>query len=129
MEKTNNKIPNINNIIAFIEKAMKKNLDITCNCDRRGQFTLTVYKDDDNSLSIDRFIDYNTNKYNIDITKSRLNSVNIEETSELDVANLNIVVLKAKEYSNNKIIEYFNNFFNNNAPIRNINDIDEEGDE
>ena len=98
-------------IIAFIEKAIKNNLNIRTTNRNWGEISeacIYIYKSDDSEISI-QYISEKSN-HNLSITKGYLDWVTIE-VSEMDIARFKVEILKAQEYSKNKVIEYFNSFF------------------
>ena len=107
----------MNDIIAFIEKAMKENLNIRTTHRKWGssieEYVINVYSSDEEVFAIQYINGGNPNKGNsiIQISKELLDWVDIE-VSEMDVALFKVEVLKAEKYSKNKVIEDFNNFFN-----------------
>ena len=117
----------MNDIVAFVEKAMRNNLNI--------EAYETQYNDgsQDNDIVIHLENDYfRFNLYTYGKTQyltiyKDLNSFKIPNISELDIANFRLLVLKAKEYSENKVLESFNNFFSNEEKNI-INDLDDEND-
>jgi hypothetical protein len=120
----------MNDVIAFIEKAMKENLNIqTCTVKYDGVeccYMVYVWNNDEKYINI--AITSTGNKFTIQLLKKSLDAVNIE-TTEMDVALFKVEFLKVQEYSKNKVIEYFNNFFNSDeAKPTTINDLDNEDD-
>ena len=112
----------MSDIIAFIEKAMKESLDIKIiECGQNVE--IRIYGVDNKRFSIDLFND----KY-ILLKGSHDISVVIK-MSEMDFALFKVEILKVKEYSENKVIEYFNNFFEEEGfKPTTINDLDNEDD-
>lgn len=116
MEKT----ISMNDVIAFIEKAMENNLDINM----MSNVDLTIYE------SESKYITFWLSSENIlAITKPRCNEYRIENISELDLSTYKYLCAKVKEYSKNKILKYFNTFFEEiDSKPRTINDLDNEDD-
>ena len=116
----------INDIIAFVEKAMQENLNIR-KWDNFEELSITIYDPEEypNGFSISCFSENNSSK--IQMTETYSNWVDIE-TSEMDIAQFRVLVLKADEYSKNKVIEKFKNFFNNETreKILNINNLNDD---
>ena len=125
----------MNDIIAFIERAMKENLNIRTTHRKWGsnleEYAINVYNSDEELFVIQYLnTEEKPSKKNnaIQISKGLLDWVDIE-VSEMDIALFEVEVLKAQEYSKNKVIEAFNNFFNTDkAKPTTINDLDNEDD-
>lgn len=123
----------MNDIIAFIERAMELNLNIRTThneCKNIESYGIDVHKEDDSSLSI-LYIKEQKNPENISlsITTNYLDWVKIENISELDIANFKVIILKAERYSKNKVLDYFNNFFKEEeSKLTDINDLDDKED-
>ena len=122
----------MNDIIAFIEKAMKENLDIRTTHREWGsnfeEYVINVYNSDEELFVIQYLNEGSSNKKNnvIQISKSLLNWVDIE-VSEMDIALFKVEILKAEKYSKNRVIEAFNNFFEkDNSKPTTINDLDND---
>jgi len=114
-----NKLKNItmvtmNDIIAFIERAMKENLNIRTTHRNWGSFeeyVINIYNSNEDLFLIQYLhTDLNENKNSVQISKGLLDWVDIE-VSDMDIALFKVEVLKAEKYSKNKVIEAFNNFF------------------
>ena len=125
----------MNDIIAFIEKAMKENLDIRTThrewSSNFEEYVISIYNSNE-ELFVIQYLSTkeNLNKKDniIQISKGLLNWVDIE-VSEMDIALFKVEVLKAQEYSKNKVIEAFNNFFEkDSSKLTTINDLDNEDD-
>ncbi len=120
----------MNDIIAFIERAMKENFDIRTTCREWDsdikEYVINIYNSNEDLFVIQYL---NTKKENtIQISKGLLDWVDIE-VSEMDIALFKVEVLKAQEYSKNKVIESFNNFFEkDSSKPTTINDLDNEDD-
>ena len=125
----------MNDIIAFIERAMKENFNIRTshrewNSDFE-EYVISIYNSNE-ELFVIQYLSTkeNLNKKDniIQISKGLLNWVDIE-VSEMDIALFKVEVLKAQEYSKNKVIEAFNNFFEkDSSKLTTINDLDNEDD-
>ena len=123
----------MNDIIAFIEKAMKENLDIRTThrewSSNFEEYVINVYNSDEELFVIQYLNGGSSNKKNnnvIQISKSLLDWVDIE-VSEMDIALFKVEILKAEKYSKNKVIEAFNNFFEkDNSKPTTINDLDND---
>ena len=112
----------MSDIIAFVEKAMKESLDIKV-IDYGQNATIRLYGVDNKCFDIDLFND----EY---IILRGSHDVSIEiKMSEMDLALFKVEILKIKKYSENKVIEYFNNFFEEeDSKPTTINDLDSEDD-
>ena len=123
----------MNDIIAFIEKAMKENLNIRTTHRKWGsnleEYAINVYNSDEELFVIQYLnTEEKPSKKNnvIQISKGLLDWVDIE-VSEMDIALFKVEVLKAQEYSKNKVIEAFNNFFEkDNSKPTTIDDLDND---
>lgn len=109
----------MNDIIAFVEKAMECNLNI-------GVWSgnnITIYDNNGNGE-----IEFSIINNRINIITNHLNRY-IEETklSDLDISAFEFLCARVKNYSQNKSLEYFNNFFKD-AKIISINDLDDKED-
>ena len=124
----------MNDIIAFIERAMKENLNIRTTHREWGsnleEYVIHIYNSNEDLFLIQYL---SSNKENVDgksnsiqISKGLLDWVDIE-ISEMDIALFKVEVLKAEKYSKNKVIEAFNNFFGEEEnKVVNINDLDND---
>ena len=124
----------MNDIIAFIERAMKENLNIRTTHREWGsnleEYVIHIYNSNEDLFLIQYL---SSNKENVDgksnsiqISKGLLDWVDIE-VSEMDIALFKVEVLKAEKYSKNKVIEAFNNFFGEEEnKVVNINDLDND---
>lgn len=112
----------MNDIIAFVEKAMKENLDIKV-IDYGQNAAIRLYGVDKKRFGIDLFND----EY---ITLKGSHDASIEiKISEMDLALFKVEILKMKKYSENKVMKYFNNFFEEeDSKPTTINDLDSEDD-
>ena len=112
----------MNDIIAFVEKAMKENLDIKV-IDYEENAVIRFYDVDNKWFGIDL-------SNNECITLKGSHDVSIEiKMSEMDIALFKVEILKMKKYSENKVMEYFNNFFEEeDFKPTTINDLDSEDD-
>ena len=125
----------MNDIIAFIERAMKENLNIRTTHRKWGsnleEYAINVYNSDEELFVIQYLnTEESLNKKDniIQISKGVLDWVDIE-VSDMDIALFKVEVLKAQEYSKNKVIEAFNNFFDKEETrFKDINDLDNEDD-
>ena len=123
----------MNDIIAFIERAMKENLNIRTVYRNRGsnfgEYIINVYNSNEELFVIQYLnTEESSNKKNniIQISKGLLDWVDIE-VSEMDIALFKVEILKAEKYSKNKVIEAFNNFFEkDNSKPTTINDLDND---
>jgi len=120
----------MNDVIAFIEKAMKENLDIETRIrepKEYNQYLIYIGFNKEKCVTIEVFSDKYNRRY-IELRKTALDPLTIE-ISEMDVALFKVEFLKIQEYSKNKVIEYFNNFFDTDeAKPTTINDLDNEDD-
>ena len=124
----------MNDIIAFIERAMKENLNIRTTHrewdSNLEEYVIHIYNSNEDLFLIQYL---SSNKENVDgksnsiqISKGLLDWVDIE-ISEMDIALFKVEVLKAEKYSKNKVIEAFNNFFGEEEnKVVNINDLDND---
>ena len=122
----------MNDIIAFIERAMKENLDIRTTHREWGssleEYVINVYNSDEELFVIQYLNEGSSNKKNnvIQISKGLLDWVDVE-VSEMDIALFRVETIKAEKYSKNKVIEAFNNFFEkDNSKPTTINDLDND---
>ena len=123
----------MNDIIAFIEKAIKENLNIRTTHREWGpnleEYVINIYNSNE-ELFVIQYLNMNPdkNESTVQISKGLLDWVDIE-VSEMDIALFKVEVLKAQEYSKNKVIESFNNFFEkDSSKPTTINDLDNEDD-
>ena len=120
----------MNDVIAFIEKAMKENLDIETRIRESkeyNQYLIYIGFSKEKCVTIEVFSDKYNRRY-IELRKTALDPLTIE-ISEMDVALFKVEFLKVQEYSKNKVIECFNNFFDiDEAKPTTINDLDNEDD-
>ena len=125
----------MNDIIAFIERAMKENFGIRTTYREWSssfkEYTINIYNSDEDLFVIQYLnTEESLNKKDniIQISKRVFDWVDIE-VSEMDIALFKVEVLKAQEYSKNKVIEAFNNFFDKEETrFKDINDLDNEDD-
>ena len=121
----------MNDIIAFIERAMKENLDIRTTHREWGsnleEYVINIYNSNEDLFLIQYLnTDLNKNKNSVQISKGLLDWVDIE-VSEMDIALFKVEILKAEKYSKNKVIEAFNNFFEkDNSKPTTIDDLDND---
>ena len=123
----------MNDIIAFIERAMKENLNIRTTHREWGsnleEYVINVYNSNEELFLIQYVnIEESPNKKNssVQISKGLLDWVDIE-VSDMDIALFKVEVLKAEKYSKNKVIEAFNNFFEkDNSKPKTIDDLDND---
>ena len=122
----------MNDIIAFIERAMKENLNIRTTHRKWGsnfeEYVINVYNSDEELFVIQYLNEEISNKKNnvIQISKGLLDWVDIE-VSEMDIALFKVEILKAEKYSKNKVIEAFNNFFEkDSSKPTTIDDLDND---
>jgi len=105
----------MNDIIAFIERAMKENLNIRTTHRNWGsnleEYVINIYNSNEDLFVIQYLnTDLNGKENAVQISKGLLDWVDIE-VSDMDIALFKVEVLKAEKYSKNKVIEAFNNFF------------------
>lgn len=121
----------MNDIIAFIERAMKENLNVRTTYRDWGSFeeyVINIYNSNEDVFVIQYVnIEESPNKKNssIQISKGLLDWVDIE-ISDMDIALFKVEILKAEKYSKNKVIEAFNNFFEKEDSKLTINDLDND---
>jgi hypothetical protein len=93
------------------------------------EYVINIYNSDED-LFVIQYSEESPNKKDniIQISKGVLDWVDIE-VSDMDIALFKVEVLKAQEYSKNKVIEAFNNFFDKEETrFKDINDLDNEDD-
>ena len=124
----------MNDIIAFIERAMKENLNIRTTHRNWGsnleEYVINIYNSNEDLFVIQYL---SSNKENVDgksnsiqISKGLLDWVDIE-VSDMDIALFKVEILKAEKYSKNKVIEAFNNFFEkDDSKPTTIDDLDND---
>lgn len=123
----------MNDIIAFIERAMKENLNIRTVYRKRGsnleECIINVYNSNKEFAIQYLNTEESPNKKNntIQISEGLLDWVDIE-VSEMDIALFKVEILKAEKYSKNKVIEAFESFFEEDNKLKTINDLDNEDD-
>jgi hypothetical protein len=121
----------MNDIIAFIERAMKENLNIRTTYRSWGsnleEYVINIYNSNEDLFVIQYLnTDLNGKENTVQISKGLLDWVDIE-VSDMDIALFKVEVLKAEKYSKNKVIEAFNNFFGEEEnKVVNINDLDND---
>ena len=123
----------MNDIIAFIERAMKENLDIRTTHrewdSNFEEYVISIYNSNEDLfviqyLSTENILNKKDNT--VQISKGLLDWIDIE-VSEMDIALFKVEILKAEKYSKNKVIEAFNNFFEkDNSKPTTINDLDND---
>lgn len=123
MEKT----ISMNDIIAFIERAMKENVEMHADirefCNNFKEYLIEIYNNDEYSLIFKASLDDVDNK--VQIIKPHFNAVTIK-ISEMDIALFKVETLKVQEYSRNKVIEVFNTFFDKeDNRTKNIDELDD----
>ena len=125
----------MNDIIAFVDNAMSRNLDIRTIYRDYGsieEYVLHIYKQNDESELDIQYVKNKTKDKNpessFSISTNYLNWIELENISELDIANFKVLVLKAKEYSDNRVLKYFWDFFKEDEKPPTINDLDSEDD-
>ena len=121
-------------IIAFIERAMKENFEIRTTYrdwdSHFKEYIINIYNSNEDLFVIQYYTKESLNKKDniIQISKGLLDWVDIE-VSDMDIALFKVEVLKAQEYSKNKVIEAFDNFFDKEETrFKDINDLDNEDD-
>ena len=123
----------MNDIIAFIERAMKENLDIRTTHrewdSNLEEYVINIYNSNED-LFVIQYLNteksLNKKDNTVQISKGLLDWVDIE-VSEMDIALFKVEVLKAEKYSKNKVIEAFNNFFEkDNSKPKTIDDLDND---
>ena len=113
-------------IINFIQKAMENNLDIYVR-DKGQSFTIWNLNND---ISIYIWGCCYDNQKEICIECSYLNTYRIKNVSELDYSSFCYLGAIVEEYSKNKTVEYFNNFFKDeDSKPTNIDDLDDKEDQ
>ena len=109
----------MNDVISFINTAMQKELIMEGYVDI-PQITV---------LENEAAILFRLQKKGLYIINRRYNSVCIEDLSEKEVAEFKLMITKVKEYSQNKLRNYFWNFFDDkDEKSFTIDDLDNEDD-
>ena len=113
----------MNDIVAFIEKAMKNNMLI-----KVYKEEIEVIKDDDNFMQITRI--YNDKNIPQWIRLNYKGNCYPIEFDSFDFSTFEYLKARAQQYSKNKTLEYFNNFFDEENKVKEItiNDLDNEDD-
>ena len=116
MEKT------MNDIIAFIEGAMKRDFQMEVFVSEKKDFSIIYIYNHNND-----YIEIRQDRCNLCFLTRRLDPYCIENLSEIDILNFKMVLLKAKEYSKNKTLQFFDEFLGEepSKKITNINDLDD----
>ena len=116
----------MNDIIAFIDKAMDKNYIVCADIDKNYYVMITINCSSDEDFLIGfRYARLCDGTKSFIMSKRRFNEVEIEFT-ESDILKFELEALKVKEYSKNKLIDYFNDFFRKDSKVIDINDLDNE---
>lgn len=122
----------MNDIIVFIERAIKENLNIRTTYREWGSFeeyVINIYNSNEDLFVIQYLnTEGSSDKKNnyVQISKGLLDWVDIE-VSEMDIALFKVEILKAEKYSKNKVIEAFNNFFEkDDSKPTTIDDLDND---
>lgn len=116
----------MNNILAFVKKAMNDDLDIsTFKDETTSYFTYNIEIKGKNRYCEIRLCDKNI----IIIYLPGLNNIRIKNVPEQDLLLFKLLFLETEEYSNNKSLEYFNNFFKKeeNKEVK-VDDLDDDDD-
>ena len=123
MEKTS-KIT-VEDVIAFIKKAMKENLKIEFFfCGLGIEIT-----EGNNTIKINPVLSFTPNKYECIYIQGKNGSVKVPIQNETDILKYKIVYNEVKEYIENKGVEDFYNFFNeDNSKLKNADDLDDDED-
>jgi len=117
----------MNDIIAFVEKAMECNFNVKVwgEC---GEIDVVQKNPDNPDKRIEIRSEDNSFKA-ISINTYGFNHYIINNLTELEIASFKLLFAKAKEYSTNKTLEYFNNFFKEeDSKLKDINDLDDKED-
>ena len=116
----------MNDIIAFIDKAMDKNHIVHANVSKNHYVIISIYNDFNDHCSLIQFR-YLKCEDEESFVIDRRHSSDIEiEFTESDILKFELEALKVKEYSKNKLIDYFNDFFKKDSKVIDINDLDNE---
>ena len=117
----------MNDIIAFVEKAMECNFNVKV-WGEYGEIDI-IQKNPDKYIEIKpEWIERGTFK-TIYINKPELNYYTLNNLTELEVASFKFLCARVREYSINKTLEYFNNFFKEEeSKLKDINDLDDKED-
>ena len=123
MEKTS-KIT-VEDVIAFIKKAMKENLKIEFLF-----FGLGIeITEGNNTIKINPVLSFTPDKYECIYIQGNNGSVKVPIQNETDILKYKIVYNEIKEYIENKGVEDFYNFFNgDNSKLKNADDLDDDED-
>lgn len=120
----------MDDIIAFIERAMKENLKMATDTQDYTNFSLCrieVCKTADECVVFEIY--KNDNCCGAKIRQGILSNWVDIEISEMDFALFKVEFLKAQEYAKNKVIKAFNDFFKDmDSRPTTINDLDDEND-
>lgn len=117
----------MNDIIAFVEKAMECNLNVKV-WGEYGEIDI-AQQNHDKYIEIRPVWIEKDNFEAICISKPELNYYILNNLTELEVASFKFLCAKVREYSMNKTLEYFNNFFKEeDSKLKDINDLDDKED-
>lgn len=117
----------MNNILAFVKKAMNDDLNISTFKDETISYSTYIIEiKGENRYCEIRLCDKNI----IIISMPGLNNIYIKNIPEQDLLLFKLLFLEVKEYSNNKSLEYFNSFFKNeeNKEVK-VDDLDDDEDD
>lgn len=117
----------MNDIVAFVEKAMECNFNVKVwgEC---GEIDITQ-KNPDKHIEIRSMWTEDNSFEAISINTYGFNHYIIDNLTELEIASFKLLFAKAREYSTNKTLEYFNNFFKEeDSKLKDINDLDDKED-
>ena len=117
----------MNDIIAFVEKAMERNLNVKVWGEYGG--IDIAQQNSDKYIEIKPVWIERDNFKEICIIKQEFNYYILNNLTELEVASFKFLCARAREYSINKTLEYFNNFFKEEeSKLTDINDLDDKED-
>ena len=111
----------MNDIVAFVEKAMENNLKI---CTWKSDM-IKVYQDSYENIGFW----YSKQQKSIKIEVCHLDMYEIHNLNDLDTSTFEYLCARVRNYSQNKTLEYFNNFFKDEeSKFKDINDLDDKED-
>ena len=114
----------MNDIIVFIDNAIDRNLIMEGHLDDEFGYYPQIRIKKNNDIIL-----FCLQESNMLISKDGVNnSIFIKNLSEIDIATFKLMCAKVKEYSENKLIECFWDFFKEDEKIPTINDLDNEDD-
>ena len=117
----------MNDVIAFVEKAIECNFNVRV-WGRYGEIDISQ-ENSDKYIEIRPEWKEEDSFEAISINKPGFNYYVIDNLTEIEIASFKFLCAKVKEYSVNRTLEYFNNFFKEeDSKLRDINDLDDKED-